>query len=139
MTHIGTEIGTFIERGAYFNLLLERVAWCLLKIRVLIDLKRYRCDVKRILNSFLGGHLWGQGPGAPNSTSRLKHGGAGHGGTGGRGSCGGLKNCISRKGLPYGSMLHPNAFGSGGDGAAAGGKGGGIISIVTSDTLQVRN
>ena len=81
-----------------------------------------------------GGFDRGKGPGAPNSTSRLIHGGAGHGGTGGRGSCDGLTYCISRKGLPYGSTFRPTMFGSGGDGT--GGKGGGVIYIET-DRLQV--
>ena len=85
---------------------------------------------------FSGGFPAAQGPGSANSTSRLKHGGAGHGGTGGRGSCDGLVSCISRKGLPYGGMFHPASFGSGGDGAATGGKGGGIIEINTR-RLQV--
>ena len=45
-----------------------------------------------------------------------------------------MTNCISRKGLPYGSTLKPTSFGSGGDGS--GGKGGGVIYI-DADRLQV--
>ena len=90
------------------------------------------------MSIFTGGFDSGRGPGTPNSSSRLKHGGAGHGGSGGRGSCYGLTNCVSRKGVPYGSLHNPKTFGSGGDGSSTGGKGGGVISI-QADMLQVVN
>ena len=81
-----------------------------------------------------GGYLATQGPGGL-STNNWRRGGAGHGGTGGRGSCGGYQTCRMKKGLPYGNIYFPREFGSGGDGN--GGKGGGILSIKVQDTLQV--
>lgn len=81
-----------------------------------------------------GGYLATKGPGGL-LTNNWKRGGAGHGGTGGRGSCGGYQTCRLKKGLPYGNLYYPRDFGSGGDGN--GGKGGGVLSIDVADTLQV--
>ena len=58
-----------------------------------------------------------------------------HGGTGGRGDCGGYRTCRMKKGLPYGNMYYPRDFGSGGDGS--GGTGGGVLKIDVAVTLQV--
>ena len=78
-----------------------------------------------------------QGPGAV-VTRTWQQSGAGHGGVGGRSSCGGMfKTCRHRRGTPYGSIFEPNEFGSGGDGSA-GGTGGGILDIEADHTLQVR-
>lgn len=82
-----------------------------------------------------GGYLASQGPGTV-STFKWKNNGAGHGGTGGRGTCDSPGTCRLRKGLPYGNLFHPQEFGSGGDGAS-GGKGGGKLRINVTDTLQV--
>lgn len=82
-----------------------------------------------------GGYLATKGPGGLR-TNNWQRGGAGHGGTGGRGSCGGFRTCRMKKGLPYGNMYYPRDFGSGGDGS--GGKGGGVLSIQVEHTLQVQ-
>ena len=81
-----------------------------------------------------GGYLATKGPGGL-LTKNWQRGGAGHGGTGGRGSCGAYHTCRMKKGLPYGNLYYPRDYGSGGDGS--GGKGGGILSIEVQHTLQV--
>ena len=82
-----------------------------------------------------GGYLAKKGPGGLH-TNNWRRGGAGHGGTGGRGSCRGYHTCRMKKGLPYGNLYYPRDFGSGGDGN--GGTGGGVLTIDVFDTLQVR-
>ena len=82
-----------------------------------------------------GGYLATKGPGSLH-TNNWRRGGAGHGGTGGRGDCGGYHTCRMKKGLPYGNMYYPRDFGSGGDGS--GGTGGGVLKIDVAVTLQVQ-
>ena len=82
-----------------------------------------------------GGFQATMGPGGL-LTRYWQRSGAGHGGTGGRGSCGGFDTCRLEKGLPYGNLYHPQDFGSGGDGPG-GGIGGGKLSVHVTNTLQV--
>lgn len=78
-----------------------------------------------------------KGPGTV-ITRTWQQSGAGHGGVGGRGSCGGnFKTCRHPRGTPYGSLFEPEEFGSGGDGPG-GGTGGGVLNIKSTHTLQVR-
>ena len=72
----------------------------------------------------------GYGPGAEAAGSQS--GSAGYGGLGGVGFSGGF-------GLPYGSFLNPNDYGSGGNcgWTTQGGNGGGLIRIFATDTLTM--
>ncbi|XP_038052472.1 uncharacterized protein LOC119725183 [Patiria miniata] len=75
----------------------------------------------------------GQAPGVPH---RLGNSGASHGGIGGRGPCDGFVSCRLKRNLPYGNMLYPASFGSGGAGSR-GGIGGGILDIAVDGILRV--
>ena len=102
---------------------------------MLIHAKNLTVDDGGAIDAGNGGYLATKGPGSL-LTNNWKHSGAGHGGTGGRGSCGGYQTCRLRKGLPYGSVVFPRDYGSGGDGPG-GGTGGGVLDIQVEDTLQV--
>ena len=57
---------------------------------------------------------------APGVSHRLGNSGASHGGMGGRGACGGIISCRLKRNIPYGNLLYPGAFGSGGAGPRGG-------------------
>jgi hypothetical protein len=78
------------------------------------------------MNKLFNFHFLGQGIGAGDSTGS----GAGYGGRGGLVSNGGTP------GSPYGSILYPTDFGSGG-GGSQGGKGGGFLELEIRGSLVV--
>ncbi|XP_033640829.1 uncharacterized protein LOC117301055 [Asterias rubens] len=82
-----------------------------------------------------GGYLSDLGQ-APGVSHRLGNSGASHGGMGGRGACGGIISCRLKRNIPYGNLLYPGAFGSGGAGPR-GGIGGGILNIDVKGILRV--
>ena len=102
---------------------------------MLINSKNLTVDDGGAIDASDGGHLATSGPGSLLSR-HWRNSGAGHGGTGGRGSCGGYQTCRLRKGLPYGDLFLPRDFGSGGDGTG-GGTGGGMLELQVDDILQV--